>query len=638
MADPAPGPSDAQRRVIAASEQALARVRFAVDPRGVRAHLRLCSDGRERDVLLGDTGRVEAPVPVVQWDTAPIAAVLFEARPGDPYTIEQGERTLEGELVMRTLLTVDEHGLAQVATDEWTARRDGEGGAGAWRIVADARPRWAERTTAARRRRPSPLVVDLDAAQRAAVDLPSDRSVLLLGDAGYGKTTVALHRAAKLAADARASGRAFSAVVIVPTRGLARLCRLALDRLDASDVQAFTFSQWIADQARAVFAGIPEREADGTGVVTMRLKRHPALQGVLPWIASGTPAMKELKEVRPRAPANRRDLLHIFGDRAVLERVVAESGGALGVRAIEETLSHTRVQFSPRTEHAHRDVDADRLATLDSRPIDEGTPMHDAETIDVEDYAVLFELNHLKVGRDEGPRGALSQYHHIVLDEAQELAPIELSVLARACAPGGSVTVAGDAQQRTDPTSFFGGWDRVVGTLAPRGHEVVRLTESYRCPPAVETFARALFTAPASTLPAGDPALIATRFDAELHLLATIVDVLVERRTDDPTATLVVIARTAAAARRLHGVVGEPLGAHLALHGDVRFRAGIQITSVEEARGLEFDYVVIPDAGPIAYPGTEDGRRALYVAVTRAIHGVWLCTAGPWSPIVRPAP
>jgi DNA helicase-2/ATP-dependent DNA helicase PcrA len=627
------GLTDAQRQVIAASEEVVARVRFAVDPRQVRAHLRLLTGGRQRDVLLGETARVEAPVPVVQWDTAPIAAVLLEARPGDAYAFEQGGRTLEGEVVLRTLLTVDDGGLRQVATDEWTARRDHDG----WRLVADLRPRWPDRSKVERKRQPSPVAVDLDPTQRAAVELPGDRSVLVLGDAGYGKTTVALHRIARLAAEARAAGRKVSAIVIVPTEGLRRMCRIALDRLGAADVQAATFTGWIAEQARGVFAGLPERESEDAGAVTMRLKRHPSLQAVLPWIASGTPAMKELGEARLEAPARRRDLLHTFGDRAVLERVVEGSGGTLGKRAIEETLAHTRVQFSLTTEHAHRHVDAERLVTVDGRPIDEATPMHDAETIDVEDYAVLFELNRLRVGSDRGPKGSLSQYDHLVLDEAQELAPIELAVLARACAPGGSVTVSGDAHQRTDPTAFFGGWDEVLGVMAPRGHDTVRLTESYRCPPAVEQFARELFTAPASVVPAGEPTIFATRFDAELHLHATLVDVLSDRRADDPTATLMVIARTAAAARRLHGVVGEALGAHLALDGDVRFRAGIQITSVEEARGLEFDFVVVPDAGPIAYPGTEEGRRALYVAVTRAMHGVWLCTAGPWSPLVRPA-
>jgi DNA helicase-2/ATP-dependent DNA helicase PcrA len=60
----------------------------------------------------------------------------------------------------------------------------------------------------------------------------------------------------------------------------------------------------------------------------------------------------------------------------------------------------------------------------------------------------------------------------------------------------------------------------------------------------------------------------------------------------------------------------------------------VVVTSVAEAQGLEFDVVVVPDASSTAYPDTPTARRALYVAMTRAVDWLWLTTVGSWSPML----
>jgi DNA helicase-2/ATP-dependent DNA helicase PcrA len=51
-------------------------------------------------------------------------------------------------------------------------------------------------------------------------------------------------------------------------------------------------------------------------------------------------------------------------------------------------------------------------------------------------------------------------------------------------------------------------------------------------------------------------------------------------------------------------------------------------------KGLEFDYVVVPDAGIRAYPDEPEARRRLHVAVTRASHQLWIATTGTPSPLL----
>jgi hypothetical protein len=112
----------------------------------------------------------------------------------------------------------------------------------AMRVMPDPQPAdavFVPRPRAARRRAASLVDVTLDAAQRDAVALPPGRALLVLGEAGHGKTTVALHRLARLW---HASSRSLRAAVIVPTEGLTRLLQPLLRALGV-DVEVVTYDR-----------------------------------------------------------------------------------------------------------------------------------------------------------------------------------------------------------------------------------------------------------------------------------------------------------------------------------------------------------------------------------------------------------
>src|SRR4051812_40740208 len=90
------------------------------------------------------------------------------------------------------------------------------------------------------------LDVTLDDAQRAAALRPAGGAMLVLGEAGYGKTTVAIARLAHLYATAR--GR-FRAIVLVPSEGLALLLQRAIVRAGA-DVAVQTYARFARRLAR----------------------------------------------------------------------------------------------------------------------------------------------------------------------------------------------------------------------------------------------------------------------------------------------------------------------------------------------------------------------------------------------------
>jgi DNA helicase IV len=295
---------------------------------------------------------------------------------------------------------------------------------------------------------------------------------------------------------------------------------------------------------------------------------------------------------------------------------------------------HVSVQFTDTTEKAMRaDVDAERLETVDGRLIDAGTPMEDAGSIDPEDYAVLFALAARRAARPDLAPGPI-RYDCVVLDEAQEFAPLELELIGRALAPGGTLIVAGDEGQQVDSTAYFEDWSRTMHELGARSYETVRLAVSYRCPESVTRVARAILDAGATPpLDAGLPPegdVVAYRAANECHLVARLADSLRELRVRDPNAMAAVICRTPEGAARMAGLLGRGIELHHAQDGDFRFVPGIEVTCVQEVKGLEFDHVVVPDAAGSVYPDDAESRRALYVAATRASEQLALTTVTPW--------
>ena len=114
--------------------------------------------------------------------------------------------------------------------------------------------------------------------------------------------------------------------------------------------------------------------------------------------------------------------------------------------------------------------------------------------------------------------------------------------------------------------------------------------------------------------------------------LAREVDTVLAR---DRRASMAVLCRSPLTARRLaERLRAAEVPARLVFDGHFLTRGPVQVTTVDEVKGLEFDFVVVPDAGAKDYPDDAAARRALYVAVTRARHQVVLACVGPRSPIV----
>ncbi len=624
--------TDSWAERLSALERAVEQAQRAAPTRRLVGHFKLETSRRITDVFLGDATQVDSTVAVIDADAAPMAEIFFTTDEGHVYEVEVDGRPVSGKLLEKHLLTFEGGVLSRVfAGEQAFVRREGR-----WQSQPDALPPAIQgRPAAVRHAFRSPLEVTLDPAQQRAVDLPRHEHLLLLGEAGFGKTTVALHRLLALRDRHLADGeRRFRGAVLVPTEGLRRLTILMLERRDVHDVDVWTFDEWVTDEARRAFRDLPRRLSENTSSPIVQLKRHPALRPILEAFVAQHPKPLE-DEDRPRksnALASRADLEHLFGDRALMRPVVDRANGALFLTVVEAIAQHTKVQFLDPSDLRYGHVDVEARTAVDGRGLDEGTPLEDANSADAEDHSVLFELEKLRSLARGKPPMPLGAYDVVFIDEAQEFAPIELGVMARALRKGGVFVVAGDAAQQVDPTAVFTGWDGVMAELGVPGSKQLRLEVNYRCPPDVTTLARHVLDATVPLAPT--PAVTWAPFFAPFHLSVWLSDSLRQLMGDDPSASVAVICRTPEAAKRVQQRL-RGIDTTLALNGDFPFKPGIVVTCVQEIKGLEFDLVVLPDAAATTWANTQDSRRGLYTAMTRASHRLVLAYAGAKSPLLE---
>jgi DNA helicase IV len=530
-----------------------------------------------------------------------------------------------------------------------------------------------------------------DERQRQALLLPADEPLLVSGGAGSGKTTVALHRIARVHRAAPKEVPRRRMQVVVPEPALAALAADVLRELGLPTVDVATFESWAARQARRVLLDRPEHVLTASPAAVVALKRHPALRAALPayaealglalarridrrlagrgqiirrWpevagphLAARLDALEAalvaespenlrhevvaaVRRERTRLYRVREDLLELFGDSQRMAEVVAASKGELAPGVAAAVVAHTRAQLRATSAERFADVDAERKETLDRLGLDEGTPDELAHSFDREDDAVALELLRLKVGEAATRRGRLRAPALLLVDEAQDLAAIELALLGAARHGAGSLTVLGDDAQELASGTAFPGWDAVLAELGAAHATRVALVRNHRSRAPIVRFAAGVLGPLArpeeAAAPGGAEVIVTPTSDAATTawLVGRALAELLARR---PGVHAAVLAARAETARQLHAALPPALHARLSLAGEAGRPARVAVSTVTQAKGLEFDVVVIPDASAAAYPDEPAARRRLYVACSRAIEQLWLLVPGAPSPILGDA-
>ena len=613
-----------------------------VDPRSPYfAHLRLREDDQERDLCLGRATCIERGVRIVDWRNAPVSRIFYGYRQGDDYEETFGGRVRTGEVVARRTVSIRDGALDRIEAPEGTfvAEPDAPDG---WRQASREAPRLAGGETSALRAHDAGdgedrrLGTDLAGSRRRAdkrlpeitglIDptqfdlITRDHAGFLVirGTAGSGKTTVALHRIAYLAYDDPGFDSERT-MFMVFSPALCRYVEHVLPSLGVENVRIATWRDWALGLRRRHYPGLPRDVRQDTPLEIQRLKLHPALDAALALQIATHPGHRTPEQAVD-------DWASVVTHRKLLgETFEREAPGEIDPSALDRFCDWGQ----RRNEEVFAWVEGDREVQAE---------------LDAEDDALLLRAWQLRVGPLQGRAGRPLRYRHVAIDEVQDFSPVEVRVMIDCLDEHRSITLAGDTQQHLMQASGFTSWPAFLASLGVEGAELETLKVAYRSSQEIANFAQEVLGPlreeddPPVTTRSGPPVEL-FRFTDRGACVAFLADALNELAREEPLASVAVLAPTLAAAITYHQGLEQCDLPRLRLvrEQDFTFAPGVEVTEVEQVKGLEFDYVILVDVDASAYPESSPARRHLHVAATRAVHQLWLTTVGTPSPLLGDA-
>ncbi|GGR09380.1 DNA helicase [Actinoplanes ianthinogenes] len=470
------------------------------------------------------------------------------------------------------------------------------------------------------------IVATIQPEQDELVRADLDQSLCVQGGPGTGKTAVGLHRAAYLLYAHRRQLKRTGVLVVGPNPTFLEYIAAVLPALGEVDVQQRTLDGLLtsaepratdADQAALVKHDV--RTAAVLRRALVGRLREPT-DGIVLTDGSYRLRVTATALAREFARITTEDLPYALGRERLRTRIVAllqrqleyhgespnrkwldKTGRSQPVTAIldrcwprvrpEEVLAGLLGDADALKLAADGILsDAEQQALLWARP----PRSWKSARWTAADRVLLDEI----AGAIEHPAG----FGHIVVDEAQDLSPMQCRVLARRSRHG-SVTVLGDLAQGTSAWAAAD-WRVQLGHLGKPDATVTALTLGFRVPAVVLAYANRLLPHLKVTV----PVVRSVRGDGLLDV----------RRTSDLTAAVVERVR---AALELAGSIAVICSAErvnslaTALDG---CGERVSVRPATEVKGLEFDHVVVaePDEIVAAEPR---GIHRLYVVLTRAV-------------------
>ncbi len=475
--------------------------------------------------------------------------------------------------------------------------------------------------------------------------------LVVQGGPGTGKTVVALHRAAYLLYTHRFPLEGQGVLVVGPNRLFLGYIEQVLPSLGEAGVELAVLADLIPDRVRvqgndAAVAARAKGDLRMADVIAkaVRDRRRPLRRDLAVGHGVQTLRVGVHTSARIVAEGRRRARTH-NGARRFVEAALYEALAASGHDELDPRVLRDRVHDSLALREALEWMwpvltPAQLLHDLFGSPAllrlagggrwrdDELAALHrprseraEDAVFTADDVPLLDEARAL-LGPRPGRRATddMRTYGHIVVDEAQDLSPMQLRMLRRRSL-NGSMTVVGDIAQATGAWAHAG-WEEILAQLpAKRPPRRSELTIGYRIPaPNMALAARVLaVAAPGLAAPrsirdsASAPRLV--RAPTDDGLVAAVAAVTEEERRAVGTGNVAVICP----ASLVEAVSGAFDRAGID-HGRAN-RRGLdqQVTVVPVAlvKGLELDASVVVEPAAIVDEETQ-GLRALYVALTRA--------------------
>ncbi|WP_307183574.1 HelD family protein [Streptomyces canus] len=478
-------------------------------------------------------------------------------------------------------------------------------------------------------------------------------TVCVQGGPGTGKTAVGLHRVAYLLYAHRERLARTGTLVIGPNRSFLHYIEQVLPALGELTVKQATVDDLVAaglevrgtdDSAAAVLKG-DARMAEVLkravyAHVTMPTEPVMVVRGSRRWRVPAyeiEEIVRELLDRGIRYGAAREALPQRIAhavlvqmersgeapDDRVQDAVARNAAVKAAVKAIWPPVDPAKLVLRLLTDadflavHAEGILDEDEQKTiLWSKPVRsvKSAKWSAADAVLIDEATDIVERTH--------------SLGHVVLDEAQDLSPMQYRAVGRRCSTG-SATVLGDLAQGTTPWATRS-WDEALAHLGKSDGVIEELTAGFRVPTDVITYASRLLPhiapglAPVASVRENPGFFDVRPVETTDQVVAACEELL---RNEGSTGLIAADARVPQLAEAL---TAAGIG-HLAPGEETTAETRLTLVPASLAKGLEYDYVVLdePQAVVDGEPDERTGLRRLYVALTRAVSGLIVTHAAP---------
>lgn len=453
------------------------------------------------------------------------------------------------------------------------------------------------------------MAITLTGKQQEVFALPAKGHIVVLGTAGSGKTTIALHRARHLA-NIPNGGKV---LLVTFNRALVEYMR-GIDPARSSKLVVENYHRFARGYLESR-GKMPKRN----GILSPEQKDYYIGQ-----------ALEKLKEAYPEESTFRRPKEFFVDEITFIER--------FGFRDLAEYREAERIgRASSNIKRENRKwIFAVYGEYQKLRRTDE--PRYDWDDLA---FYVFHELQ-----EDGNER----RYTHIIVDEGQDFSPMMIKSLVAATADGGSFTFFGDVAQQIYGSRLS--WrDSGITT-----NKIWRFNVNYRNPESITAFATAITEmkywrqdrdmVEATSQIAKGPKPILVEFPSKERETSWVVEQAIDR---GKIASAVIVCRNRTDIRAFfQALMAQGCNAVEIDKNTPGFahKKEVYLTTYHSVKGMEFDHVFIPNLAEDKFPDPDtvskaaskedayaDEIKLLYVAATRSKYGLYMTFSGTLSPL-----
>jgi DNA helicase IV len=510
---------------------------------------------------------------IIDWRKAPISKLYYEYKEGEEYIEEILGRERIGKVLLRNRVDVSDGSLVGIENRHGRFQWNPE--------LAEWEDNSQTTRTGKTQHGQLPEVLSLITPEQfESITVDADSAILIQGIAGSGKTTVALHRLSWLLHEDNAGLNKDRALCLVRSPILRAYIENSLPSVDLEGLKTLAYHEW---SCRLLLSNDKKRPIERPDrIPPLHIRRFKRSFQLLQTLEDAGQFTLDSRPLRTQLEDILLKIVKLSSDRAQLN-----APSEFTAQTINEAYEHMLINF-------------------------------ESDTLDWEDDALLLRILQLS-NKGEATTGT---WDHIMVDEVQDLSPVELATIVASVKSHKSLTLVGDTSQSLDPTNAFPGWKELCKrwSFTDDMSRYISLEVSHRSTLPIMRLADHVqgYHGIRKGRPGRTP--IWFRCKNEAQGVEYALKWLNKATTLYPNALVAVLCPTMKQAYATYRLL-EPTfqnTVRLGEQSNFSFDNGIIVTEVTQVKGLEFHSVLIWNPSRKDYPADHMGRNSLYVAITRA--------------------